>query len=134
VSRVRTSLEGRNGDDSGAGTVLAVAMIAVVLGAAAALGLAWRAQDATLAAQTAADLAALAAAQTLLAPDGVVLAPEVSAEVEDRACVHAAEVARRNDAVLVTCVDEGSGVVTVRVRIVTAWGTEASARAGPGPR
>ncbi|MFC0675600.1 Rv3654c family TadE-like protein [Brachybacterium hainanense] len=95
-----------------------IGMAVTVIGAVSLLGLGLCAQAR---ADTAADLAALGAADALTAGTG-------------DPCTVAAEVARRNDAVLVSCMVEGLDVV------VTA-GTEAGslpqivgrARAGPAP-
>ncbi len=115
--------------DSGSGTVLAVAMVAVVLAGVGIVSLGWRVQVAQVSARTAADLSALAAAQCIAMPDGMTLAPD--AQVEQIACRRAGEAAELNDAVLVSCVVEEHGVVRVRVRTGGRWSAVADARAGP---
>lgn len=112
--------------DAGAGAVLVLAVVAVVLTGAGLLALVVRAEAAALSARAAADLAALAAAEAVALPAGVVLAAGTDPA---RACDRAAEVARRNDASLVGCAVGANGVVTVTV--VGPGGSTARARAGP---
>ncbi|GEL96824.1 Rv3654c family TadE-like protein [Cellulomonas terrae] len=108
------------GDDRGSGTVLLLALVAVVLVVAALLGLLGSAQLGRGRAQTAADLGALAGASQVLAGQ------------PGDPCPVAAEVVRRNGARLSSCTHEGAGVVTVRVVVRGAAGSAtASARAGP---
>lgn len=108
------------GDDQGSGTVLLLALVAIVLVVAALLGLLASAQLGRGRAQTAADLGALAGASRLL-----------TGQPGDP-CPAATEVVRRNGASLLSCTDEGAGVVTVRVVVRGAAGSAtASARAGP---
>lgn len=107
--------------DHGSGTVLVLAVVAVALALATTLAglgqvVAGRAQ-----AQTAADLAALAAATRL----------RTSADV-DASCDLAHEVAVRNGATLTGCRHEGGGAMVVTVGVRTTFGTAtAEARAGP---
>lgn len=106
--------------------MLALALVAVVLSMTAGLGLVVGAQRHRHAAQSAADLAALAGAGTVAVPQGVVLAVAAADP-----CELAGEVVTRNGAQLVACSVMG-GVVTVTA---TAGGpplrARASARAGP---
>jgi secretion/DNA translocation related TadE-like protein len=112
--------------ERGAATILVIAMAGVLLLVGAALGVVQAMVVAHRRAQSAADLAALAAAS----------AP---ARGEDP-CEAARVIARLNDAVLLACVLDpgtGSGAVTVRVEVPGPhWlGQQAdfaaSARAGP---
>ncbi len=106
------------GRDRGSGTVLALALVGVVLILALGLGAMLTAQIGRGRAQVAADLAALAGAQTALAGDG---AP----------CVIARDAARRNGAVLDECHEE-LVAVRVHVRIDLPVGRAGAwARAGP---
>jgi secretion/DNA translocation related TadE-like protein len=115
--------------ERGAGTVLLLGVVAVVLMIGVVLSLLVSAQVARAQAQSAADLAALAGAAALrdAVLDG---GPETSAPGEP--CAVAAEVVRRNGARLASCDDEGAGVLAVETRRPAAWGT-ASARARAGP-
>lgn len=99
--------------------MLVLAVIAVALALALGLGLVARAHVARVGAESAADLAALAAA-TALARGG-------------DACATAREVAASNGAELARCDTEGTGAVQVEVtRTVSALGrASAQARAGP---
>ena len=116
MTRPRTG----RGDDRGSGTVLLLALVAVLLVVAALLGLLASAQLARGRAQTAADLGALAGAAHLLA--GRVGDP----------CAVAGQAVRRNGGTLAACTDDGRGVLTVRVVVQTATGpASAWARAGP---
>lgn len=116
--------------DRGSGTVLVVAVVAVVLVLAAGVGLLVRAQSARTGAQTAADLAALAAASSIAAPRGVVLGDRQSQP--GAVCGLAGEVARRNGGVLTGCEVGQDGVVQVSVtRGSLAGAATATARAGP---
>ncbi len=105
-------------DDSGAGTVLALAMVAVVLLLMAWLGLLAGAQEGRGRAQTAADLGAIAGAQgALMGEDG---------------CRVAEETVRRNGAVPTGCDVLGWGIVRVSSSVRAVVGTAtAEARAGP---
>ena len=113
---------GRGGGtrDDGSGTVLLLALVAVALLVAAMLGLLASAQLARGRAQSAADLGALAGAASMLAGR------------PGDPCTAATEVVRRNGGRLASCVDEGGGVLTVRVVVASRTGSAtASARAGP---
>ncbi|NUU16080.1 flp pilus-assembly TadE/G-like family protein [Cellulomonas humilata] len=108
------------GDDRGSGTVLLLALVAVLLIVAGLLGLLASVQLARGRAQTAADLGVLAGAAQLLA-----------AGTGDP-CATAAQAVRRNGGMLAACTDDGRGVLTVRVLVPTATGTASAwARAGP---
>ncbi|SNU02302.1 helicase/secretion neighborhood TadE-like protein [Ruaniaceae bacterium KH17] len=104
--------------EEGAATVLMLAIVAVVLvliGFTALLGTASAARHS---AQSAADLAALAAAEVHLS--------------HGSACAIAAQVSELNDAELVGCEIQGEFVVVrVRVPVAGMWAS-ATARAGPG--
>ncbi|NKY12332.1 Rv3654c family TadE-like protein [Cellulomonas hominis] len=105
--------------DRGSGAVLVIALVAVSVLLAAALGLLVAAQGARGRARTAADLGALAASERLLAGAG-------------DGCGLAGEVAARNGATLQACTQHGGAVVTVRAAVALPWGTAvAEARAGP---
>ncbi|WP_456844413.1 Rv3654c family TadE-like protein [Cellulomonas sp. P5_C6] len=105
--------------DRGSGTVLLLAVVGAAVSVAAMLGLLGSAQLARGRAQTAADLGALAGASRLLDAAG-------------DPCELAGEVVGRNGARLAGCVDEGGGVVTVRVVVPGPAGDAvAAARAGP---
>lgn len=120
--RTRARLRG----DTGAGTVLVVGLVAVVVLITAALAVVGRAQVARAEAQAAADLAALAGAAAAWTPPGV----RVEAATPD-GCVLAREVAVRNGADAVECRQDGAQVRVV-VRRHTAVGTAVGrARAGP---
>jgi len=107
-------------DDQGSGTVLLLALVAVMLVAASLLGLLASAQLARGRAQSAADLGALAGASRLLAGH------------PGDPCTTVAAVVRRNHGTLSSCTDEGAGVLVVQVVVSSAGGTAtASARAGP---
>lgn len=121
---------GHRDRDTGSGTVLVIAVIAVLVAGAALLALVVRGQAHTATARAAADLAALAAAEALALPDGVVLA-ESAEPGSAAACDRAREVARRNGARLTSCEVGAAGVVGVTARTPGAWPGEASARAGP---
>ncbi|GEM_PF-1008349 len=111
--------------EHGAGTVLVLGIVAAVLVLALGLGALAHAQSARGAAQTGADLAALAAATA--ARDGW------------EPCGRAREVAARNAVAVTACAEQGSGVVRVDVAStagVTVLGVAlgratAAARAGP---
>ena len=120
-------LPGSASDDAGSGTVLALAVMAVVVVLAAGLGTLALAQGARGTARTGADLAALAAAGSLSLPVGLEPAPGSAAD----ACALAAEVGRRNGAEITDCRVDGD-VVTVAAERATALGVaRAVARAGP---
>src|SRR4051794_33440860 len=106
--------------DEGAGTVLLLGLVCVVVLMAASLTLLASAQAARGRAQSAADLAALAGASTLLPGGG------------GDPCGLAGQTVTRNGGRMVACRDEGEGVVTVRVVVATRVGVAtAQARAGP---
>lgn len=110
----------RTRDDRGSGTVLLLALVAVALVVAALLGLLASAQLARGRAQTAADLGALAGASGMLAGR------------PGDPCAAVGEVVRRNGGTLGSCADEGAGVLTVRVVVVSATASATAwARAGP---
>ncbi|WP_426593132.1 Rv3654c family TadE-like protein [Cellulomonas sp. McL0617] len=106
--------------DEGSGTVLLLGLVCVVMLLMGFLGVLASAQSARARAQAASDLAALAAATRLLPLGG------------GDACGMAGQTAVRNGGRLVACVDEGGGVVRVRVEVATRIGSaSAEARAGP---
>lgn len=109
-----------------------VAVVAVVLVLAAGIGVLVRAQAARTGAQTAADLAALAAASSVAAPPGVLLDDPDSRP--EAVCGLADQVARRNGGTLERCEVRAGGVVQVTVTRGTPVGlATAMARAGPRP-
>jgi secretion/DNA translocation related TadE-like protein len=117
----------RAGPEEGAGTVLAVGLVAVLgtlILACAALGAAVASRHR---AASAADLAALAGADRAVG------------RAMGEPCQAAANVARANAAQLTACrVDaDGSVTVTVQVRLPSPWTTlgpaQARSRAGPAP-
>lgn len=104
--------------ETGAGTVLVLAVIAVVLLLLGWVGLLAGAQAARGRAQAAADLAALAGAQALRAGGD--------------ACATVSEVVRRNAAAASSCEVQASGAVRVVASVPTVVGAAtAEARAGP---
>ena len=115
---------GRRGDDRGAATVFATAVLGVLVAVAAGLGLVTAVVVHHRMAQSAADLAALAGAGAV-------------ARGED-ACAEAGAVAAANDASLVDCRADGAREVWVQVQVTGPhWlgqGVDptAEARAGPG--
>lgn len=117
--------------DRGAASVLVLALVAVLVAGAATFALATRTLGARAEARTAADLAALAAAQAIALPAGLVRGPALGDE-SDLACAAAGAAAAANRAEVVRCVAEVTGVVTVtvRARAPVGW-TEQTARAGP---
>lgn len=126
-SAVITGKRRRYGD-AGAGTLLAVALLAVVaLVGMLAAGLGG-ASVAQVRAQGVADLTAVAAAHT--ARDA--MAVQSTPRGTPRACAVALAVADANGADLEGCGVDRGGAVQVDVSIATAWGNaRASARAGP---
>ncbi len=125
VRAVRTSR------DTGAGTVLVLAAVAVVGVGLGLLGLLIGGLSARQGARAAADLAALAAAQAIAVPQGVRLADDVALPA-GAACDRAAEAARRNASTLTGCEGAGEGQVVVTVTHPGPFGAvTASARAGP---
>lgn len=123
--------------DAGAGSVLLVAVVAVVVVLGGTLAVAVRAHTARTVAQAAADLGALAAAQTLVLPAGLEPAAEAGvapAGGSGGACARAAEVAQRHGTRLARCAVGTGGVVEVTVEQDTVLGVaRATARAGPVP-
>lgn len=120
--------------DEGSGTVLVVALLAVAVVLAAALGTLGRAQVARGRAQAAADLAALAAAGAVAVPPGVPVAP-AAIEAADP-CGRAVATAERNGARVTSCAAGADGVVSVRVSVDGGRGPlalTATARARAGP-
>lgn len=109
--------------DRGAGTVLVVAVVAVALVLLSGAALLVGAERGRATAQSAADLAALAAAARLAHPGGGA----------GSACAVAREVATRNGVRLTGCRTRPDGVVDVTTtRSAGVVGTaSASARAGP---
>lgn len=125
-------LRSRGGDDRGAGTVLVIGIVLgalVLVGVLAVLG---RAEGTRGSAQSAADLAALAAAEQL-AGSGPVLGTAGQAEPDTfavaRACRVARDVALVNGAELTTCTHLGDGVVRVGTHRALGAGTGSQARA-----
>lgn len=124
---------GRRGDE-GSGTVLVIALLAVAVVLAAALGTLGRAQVARGRAQAAADLSALAAAEAVAVPPGVWVTPE-ALEAADP-CGRAGATAERNGARVASCTAEPDGVVSVTVAVEGGRGLfslTATARARAGP-
>lgn len=113
--------------DAGAGSVLVLAVLAVGLAAALAVGVLAQVVLARHQAEAAADLAALAAADVTL-----------GRAVGDP-CQAAARVARGNGAVLVSCRLDSGGSVVVRAAVPVRGAGEllgparGAARAGPAP-
>lgn len=120
-------MRGCSGGERGAATVLATAMLGVLLLVGAALGVVVAMVADHRRAQAAADLAALAGADEMGGAGGV-----------GAACGAAGRVATLNDALLESCTVAGADVlVTVRV-VGPRWlgqshDLTARARAGPGP-
>lgn len=112
--------------------LLAVVAVTALLGGT--LAVAARAHTARTVTQAAADLGALAAAQSLVLPVGIALAEGSGATTGSGsvACARAGEVAARHGTQLVGCAVETGGVVEVTVQQVTVLGAaRATARAGP---
>lgn len=121
------------GPDAGAASVLVVALVAVLAAGAVTFSLAAHALEARAGARAAADLAALAGAQAVVLPAGLVRGPALGDE-SVRACSVAAEVADANRAQLTGCAADAAGVVTVSVRTRAPIGSaESTSRAGPRP-
>ncbi len=117
--------------DRGSGSVVLLAVVVLALTMALALAALVRVHAVRSSLRAAADLAALAAADSLAIPPGVVLAPDVRREPSG-ACALAEQVAGRNAADLTGCTAGPDGVVLVEVARGTPWGTaRATARAGP---
>lgn len=124
----------RGGGDEGSGTVLVIALLAVAVVLAAALGTLGRAQVVRGRAQAAADLAALAAAEAVAVPPGVHVSPEALQAADP--CGRARTTAERNGARLTSCSAEPDGVVSVTVSVDGGRGPlalTATARARAGP-
>lgn len=116
--------------EDGSGTVLVIGLVAAVLVLLGGLGLVATGYLTRSRAQTAADLAALAAADAVAAPQGVLVASE--AQVAADPCGRARETAARNGAVLTGCDWQSDGVVAVSVRAEHPVGSVvARAEAGP---
>lgn len=138
-------VRGRAGSaERGSGTVLTVGLVAVVLMLIVAISLLAQAQSARGAAQTAADLGALAAAQHLvggsgdeggndLGVDGSSGTGSAGAAAEgSRACAIARTVVVANGSSLTGCALLGGGVVRLTTARSSGLGVAtASARAGP---
>jgi secretion/DNA translocation related TadE-like protein len=121
-------------DQRGSGTVLAIALVAVTLVVIAGVALLGRAQAVRGAAQSAADLGALAAAQDLTLPSGAGgrAGTAMGFGAPDGACEVARAVVVANGSALTGCVLLGGGVVRVTTARPGGPGTgRASARAGP---
>jgi len=117
--------------DRGSGTLLAIAVLAVVGAVALFAGALGGAAVAHGRAQGAADLSALTAAYTARDQRALGLLEAGPGRSEDSACGRANEVALANRSALESCFVDGSGAVTVEVSVGTAWGNaQASARAG----
>jgi len=119
---VAVTLRRIQGAERGSGTVLALALVLVLLVAGTAVGLLAQAGVLASRAAAAADLAALAAADAARG-----LAP-------GEPCAVAAEVAARNDARISSCSIEGGDTVQVgtELHIRSPFGTATGlARAGP---
>ncbi|MCL2803884.1 MAG: NlpC/P60 family protein [Micrococcales bacterium] len=116
----------KEGGEAGSGTILAAGLACVLLFAMTALSSLVGASQSRWAAQTAADLAALAAAQDLI--DGATIS---------QACGHGQAVARANQTELTNCRGAGQGRVTVEAAVtVRSWPGgvgRAKAVAGPPP-
>lgn len=109
--------------DRGSGTVLVLGVVAVALVLATTLAGLGQVVAGKARAQTAADLAALAAATRLRATADV-----------GGSCDLAEQVVTRNGARLTACGHDGAGVVQITVAVPTPFGpARASARAGPRP-
>lgn len=117
-------------DDAGSGTVLVVGLVAAIAVLAIALGAVGGVLDARGHAQTAADLAALAAAGAVSVPPGLDLAEEAERAADP--CGRAEETVVRNAGRLTGCSVGPQGVVTVTV-LVPHRLAPATARAVAGP-
>lgn len=107
--------------DRGAGSVLVIAVTAVVIVLAGAVALLGQVEVARARAQAGADLAALVGAAAMRQTN----------EVEG-ACGLARQVAERNGATIASCTHLGGGVLAVTVRIAAPIGAAtATAKAGP---
>lgn len=116
------------GQDRGSGSVLVVALVAVVAILAAGVVVLGRAQVARAQAQAAADLAALAGASALWVP------PDIAVDVDRPGavgCAVAEEVAARNGARVAECRTDGAEIRVV-VHLPAGVGVAVGrARAGP---
>ncbi len=122
----------RWGDDEGAGTVLAIALSGVVVLIGLVLGAVGAGVVARSGAQSAADLAALAAGDVLALEIVLIGSVDHGGSTASAACERAGRVAARNGAALDACAHEGGGVVVVHVSRATPIGpARAAARAGP---
>lgn len=108
------------GGDAGSVSILMLAVLAALVVGALAVAVLARSSTARTQAQSAADLAALAAATAAMYATAV-------------PCEIAHETARRNGAELVSCVEEGRGVYTVSVQVPAPVGRTAIAPARAGP-
>ena len=124
--------------ERGSGTVLTLGLVAAALVLIAGVALLAGAQSARGAAQAAADLGALAAAEQLAAlvrpggPRGWVQREAAGQAGADAACAIAREVVAANGAGLAGCALLGGGVVRVTaVRPGAVGAARATARAGP---
>lgn len=116
--------------DRGSGTVLLLAVVAVVVVLAGLLAVLASAQAARARAQTAADLAALAGAQRIATPGGLALDPAAIGAADP--CTSVRDVAARNGARVLRCAAGTDGVVEVEVAVDAGAGAQsAEARAGP---
>jgi secretion/DNA translocation related TadE-like protein len=105
-------------DDCGSGSILAVALLAVIVLFTVALAVASGLAVAGRRAATAADLAALAAADSASG-----LLPGIP-------CEEAARVAAANAALLGDCAIDGQ-IALVTVKLLGRWPVHSTARAGP---
>ena len=110
----------RIGAERGSASVLMLAVVAALLVGALAVAMLAGTSAARNRAQSAADVAALAASTA-------------SMYAAADPCETARETARRNDAELTSCTDEGAGVYTVSVGVPAPAGRIASASARAGP-
>ena len=134
VRRNRCPRARRGRGDEGSGTVLVIALLAVAVVLAAAVGTLGRAQVARGRSQAAADLAALAAAQAVALPPGLTATPDALRAADP--CPRAAATAERNGARVTSCTVAPDGVVAVTVGVDGGRGPvpqTASARARAGP-
>ena len=107
--------------DRGAGSVLVIAVTAVAIVLAGAVGLLGQVEGARARAQAGADLAALAGATRMLSSHDV-----------ESACELAGQVAERNRTTIASCAHLGRGVLQVTVRSQAPIGdATATAKAGP---
>lgn len=118
--------------ERGSGTVLTLGLVAVVCALMVGIALLGRAQCARTTAQTAADLAALAAAQDVRDASSGQFG--LGSGVSGAPCEVARQVARANDSSLTGCWLLDGGVVRVTTARPGGLGAAtASARAGPAP-